>query len=356
MNIGMISRYLPSEAKGGVGYQVHYLANHLSKLGIKVKIYSMCEKPKDALYDVEKIKMGRLASNKLLRTYSFAYKVRKIDFDNYDLLHTHGDDYLLKKQKAPILRTFYGSAKQEAKNSTSFGRFLRQATLYPLEFISGRKSDKNVAISDNTINDLPFIKKTIPCGVDLDRFSNGKETSLKEENPTILFVGTIGGRKRGELLLSNFKDIKKEIPNAKLWLVADKDVQGEGIISFGRVSTEKLIELYQRAWIFCLPSSYEGFGVPYIEALCSGTAVVATKNPGAIEILEKTNSGIISDDDEISKNIVSLITKKSLRYSLITNGLVSVNKYSWDIVTEQYIQEYKKLLKGDVYEKKEALR
>ncbi len=64
-------------------------------------------------------------------------------------------------------------------------------------------------------------------------------------------------------------------------------MRGEGIVNLGKkVPFEKLCELYQRAWILCLPSTYEGFGVPYIEAMASGTVAVASPNPGAKEILD----------------------------------------------------------------------
>ena len=58
---------------------------------------------------------------------------------------------------------------------------------------------------------------------------------------------------------------------------------------------ERLIELYQQAWLFCLPSSYEGFGVPYIEAMSCGTPVVATPNAGAREVLEEMAGGTLPE-------------------------------------------------------------
>ena len=44
----------------------------------------------------------------------------------------------------------------------------------------------------------------------------------------------------------------------------------------GQVSDAELVDLYRSSWLFCLPSSYEGFGIPYAEAMANGCPVVAT--------------------------------------------------------------------------------
>ncbi len=55
----------------------------------------------------------------------------------------------------------------------------------------------------------------------------------------------------------------------------------EGVTVLGRLSDDELADEYGRAWVFCLPSSYEGFGIPYAEAMTAGLPVVATPNVGA---------------------------------------------------------------------------
>ena len=51
------------------------------------------------------------------------------------------------------------------------------------------------------------------------------------------------------------------------------------------VSDTELAALYCRAWVYVSPSTYEGFGLPYAEALACGTPVVATPNDGSHEML-----------------------------------------------------------------------
>src|SRR5437867_13398729 len=90
MKIAMISLYLPSGSKIGSGYQAHYMANALVRRGHSVTMFSPCERAEDALYDLEHVNPGRY-----LRTFGFAWKLRKIDFSVYEVLHAHGDDYWL---------------------------------------------------------------------------------------------------------------------------------------------------------------------------------------------------------------------------------------------------------------------
>ncbi|PGV53351.1 glycosyltransferase family 4 protein [Bacillus sp. AFS037270] len=343
MKIAIISRYLPSGSKGGVGYQVHYLSNHLVKTGHDVTVYSMFEKPVDALYDVVKVSINK-PKQKLLKVFAFAVELNKQDFSQYDIIHSHGDEYLLWGKKKPIIRTFHGSAIAEAIHSKNLKGFIRQMILYPFEFLSLIRSDYSVGVSLNTKKCIPLINEVIPNGVDIHSFE--KNNVKKSSEPSILFVGTIEGRKRGKLLVKCFNEIiKPAFPDAKLWLVSDQPVQGEGVVNYGRVDTNTLIDLYSSSWIFCLPSSYEGFGVPYIEAMAASSAVVATPNMGAKEILKNGELGIIAREHRLGEEIIQLLGGMEKRNEFINKGRNEVQKYSWDCVSSSYLKLYKNLVK-----------
>jgi len=168
----------------------------------------------------------------------------------------------------------------------------------------------------------------------------------KSPAPSILLVGTLHGRKRGDLLRRAFHEqIRPAIPNAELWGVCDapddaRDPEESGEHWFGRVPLEQLRDLYRRAWVFCLPSSYEGFGVPYIEAMASGTAVVSTPNVGAIEVTRNGKDGLLCKDDELGQSLIKVLQDDSLRSSLRTAGLKRVQHFSWERVCAQYIALY----------------
>src|SRR5205814_1213559 len=123
-------------------------------------------------------------------------------------------------------------------------------------------------------------------------------TQAKSVQPSILFVGhRLNDRKRASLLLSTFQGaVRARLPQAELWMVLDDKITAPGVQSFSSLPLEHLADLYRQAWVFCLPSSYEGFGRPYVEAMASGTPVVATRNPGALEVLEGGRFGIVATD------------------------------------------------------------
>jgi len=345
VSIAMVVNFLPDKGKhGGVSYQVHSLANRLSK-DFNVTVFAMNQTTLSHRYTNIEVRFPCfLGENRYFTIILFPLFVRFQRLNRFDIVHTHGDDFLFFFLRKPIIRTFYGSALGELKSSFSFKRKAHQFFRYFSEYLSGFHAKINVAISQSTKKYLPFINRIIPCGVDLGKFKPGKE---KSRNPSILFVGTIKGRKRGWFLVKLFnEEIKPKVPDAELWIVSSEEVHGDGIKWFGHIPEEKLIELYQKAWVFCLPSRYEGFGVPYIEAMACGTAVVSSSNLGAKEVLENGKYGIISGDKNVAKAIIYLLEDQETRDNYVHKGLKRAQEFSWDNVIKEYGKLYSAVLKG----------
>jgi glycosyltransferase involved in cell wall biosynthesis len=66
----------------------------------------------------------------------------------------------------------------------------------------------------------------------------------------------------------------------------------------GRVASEELVALYRRASVVVVPSRYEGFGLPAVEAMACGTPVVASRAGALPEILELTGGGLSAERDD----------------------------------------------------------
>jgi glycosyltransferase involved in cell wall biosynthesis len=349
LNIAIISKYLPSGSKMGPGYQVHYMANEFVKRGHTVTIFSQYRKPEDAIYKV--IVMPLKGA---FKTFKFMWQVARQDYSEFDVIHAHTGDALLfmSKNKPPHIRTFHGSSLAEAMHAKKPKEVIRKLLLSVSEYISCIIADKLVAVSENTKKFIPFIKDVIYNGVDVSMFKPGRQKSL---NPSILFVGTLDWRKRGKMLVDIFKnDIKPKIPTAELWLVTNDKINENGVKCFGRIRTEELVQLYQKAWVFCLPSTYEGFGIPYIEAMACGTPVVASANLGAKEVLGNGKYGVISADSDLANSLIKLLMDEETRSASRDRGAERAKEFTFDIICKKYEELYANLIRCNkkCYEKK----
>lgn len=333
MKIAVISYYLPPNDRIGSGVQTHYLANAYARAGHNVTMLSPYGSADvDALYTPVKIPCG--TKN---RTLQFALNLRKFDFSEYDLVHAGMDDWALIGVKKPFhIRTFHGSCFAEALVAGDFKSFVRMSWLGMTEWLSCAVANKTVAVSQNTLKFIPFCHDVIWNGIDKSIFF---PSTTKSDLPTIMFVGTLDSRKRGRLLLEVFQnEVQKKFPEAQLWIVRETiDPNISGVKIFGSVTNEHLADLYRKAWVFCLPSSYEGFGVPYIEAMASGTAVVSSPNLGALEVTENGKYGRVVVDSELGSCICELLSSDDTRMRQAALGLQRTQNLDWDFLINEYI-------------------
>jgi glycosyltransferase involved in cell wall biosynthesis len=218
-----------------------------------------------------------------------------------------------------------------------------QLLFYFFEWVSCFHKSLKAGISRSTQAALPLVKEVIPCGVPLDRY---RPSDKKTEKPSILFVGDLNSRKRGKYLLKIFNnDILKEHPECILSVVGPQPCDGTNVKYLGNLSEEELITEYQKAWVYCMASSYEGFGVPVIEAMACGTAVAAVSNPGIKEIIRHDYNGLLLDDAELSKGISRVLSDSNLRKTFENNGLSTVEKkFNINTTATEYERLYHLLL------------
>jgi glycosyltransferase involved in cell wall biosynthesis len=160
-----------------------------------------------------------------------------------------------------------------------------------------------------------------------------------------MFVGTWAGRKRGALLHRLFtQEIRREIPDAELWMVSDHCQSADGVKWIKTPSDAELSERLSQAWCFCLPSSYEGFGIPYLEAMAHGVPVVASPNPGARALLEEGRSGVLAEDHELGLRLLEVLRDSDRRVALAAEGRRRAAEYSWDRSIERHERAYERAI------------
>lgn len=163
----------------------------------------------------------------------------------------------------------------------------------------------------------------------------------------ILFVGTLQPRKNIVRLIEAFSRVSRSslIPNTlsliiigkKGWLYeeilyAPKKFNVENRVKFlDFVPDEDLPSFYKNAVCFVLPSLYEGFGLPILEAMKYGCPVV-TSNISSLP--EAGGDAALYIDplsvEDIKKNLESIIQNSELRQKLIKKGYEQVKKFSWE--------------------------
>ena len=173
----------------------------------------------------------------------------------------------------------------------------------------------------------------------------------------LLFVGSIEPRKNLLNLLKAYHllshEIKKNCPlvlvGFKGWenreIMQEIEKEKEYIHYLGYLSNEELAHVYGLATLFIYPSLYEGFGIPPLEAMACGTAVIASN---AASIPEVCGDAAMYIDpnvyEDISEKITSLLTNTSKRDTLVKKGLLHSKRFTWDKAAGEHIKVFEKVL------------
>lgn len=121
--------------------------------------------------------------------------------------------------------------------------------------------------------------------------------------------------------------------------------QSKKIIRVGFVPTEDLINLYNLASVFVMPSLYEGFGLPILEAMICGCPVI-TSREGSLG--EGAGEGAYYVDayntKSIRQGIDEVVSKKNLQEDLRKKGFTQVKNFSWEKTAGETIKVYEKVV------------
>jgi glycosyltransferase involved in cell wall biosynthesis len=134
--------------------------------------------------------------------------------------------------------------------------------------------------------------RVVPFGIDTSRFM----VRPMATRPTILFIGRLERRKGIYELFEAFEAVRREIPEACLRVVgAGEELDalrdraaaiGRSVEVLGAVPNTEVGDLLAEAWLLCLPSYGEPFGMTVLEAMASGRAVVATDRGGPRHLVD----------------------------------------------------------------------
>lgn len=351
LRVAVVSYRLPleGERRGGVDRVAHDLAHGLALRGHEVAVWTYDRKPAAAAYRVRPLPWGLLFHSwlgmRLIGGYLGNVLALLPRYGDVDAIVAMGDSLLLPLRGIPVVRTVHGSALGEALSASSPWRIAMQLGVYAQELLTAMLHGGCVAVSEGTRRHNPFVRRTIPNGVDLSSFS--PNPSARTPAPSLLFVGTLDGRKRGALLLQWFQEvIRPRVPEATLTIVGPQGPPVEGVEYRTGVSQAELAREYRRAWVYASPSAYEGFGLPYVEAMASGTPVVATPNPGSREVLADGEYGLLPQDESFAQVLVELLGDAERRRAMAARGLERASHYSLESMVDAYEALLRELTSG----------
>jgi len=198
-----------------------------------------------------------------------------------------------------------------------------------------------LTVSNSTKNDLEQLGfrnvSIFPEGINFKPLEIAPE---KEKEPTLIFVGRLKSSKKPLDAIQAYKQVKKKIPNVKLWVVGSgymkntlQEFADEGVTFWGHLQLEKKNELMRRAHLILVPGIREGWGLVVTEANGFGTPAVAYNVHGLRDSTIDNYNGILCKGNtpaNMAENVIKLLADRDLYNNLQTNALVWARKFSWE--------------------------
>jgi glycosyltransferase involved in cell wall biosynthesis len=215
-----------------------------------------------------------------------------------------------------------------------------------------------ICISENTKQDLLNLYSIPERKVSVIHLASGIDATLSHghdpvpTNPYFLYVGMRAGYKNFDRLLRAFANAFGSSTEITLCVVGSQFSPNEQeliaqlnlrnrIEFYGEVSDTQLAKLYRCSVGFVYPSLYEGFGIPLLEAMSCGTAVIASNCSSIPEVVG--DAGVCFDPtsvDEMSAALLLLANNPTYRERLVEKGQNRARMFSWEKTVEQTLNVY----------------
>lgn len=369
MRIGIDAR-LYSSSFTGIGRYVHELIEHLLKIDRKNQYVLFFNNPR-----FEEFSSPCKNAEKILAAsphYSSAEQLhfwRVLNRSSLDLMHfTHFNAPILYRR--PSIVTIHDltlSLYPGKKMTGSLPRLAYHATIRSVV----KRAKRVIAVSENTKHDLARLLRADPEkirviyeGVNpqfhqiedrglINRFC--EKTGLVK--PYILYTGVWRSHKNLVNLIRAFGILKNKYKFGG-WLVitgkedpwypevkqAVRDEKLGGAVRFtGLIPDEDLVLLYNGALLYILPSLYEGFGLPALEAFACGVPVCAARSSSLPEICGEGNAVFFDphSTEDMAEKIASVYNNEARMAELRERGLARVKDFSWKRMAEETLKVYR---------------
>jgi glycosyltransferase involved in cell wall biosynthesis len=250
----------------------------------------------------------------------------------------------LKKQSSiPIIALVHHLRLSEAPSPGKLSQWIEGQYLQSVDsfLVNSATTERSLA---PWIEDDRLVQVAQPGGDRLDTINDPAEIRKRaaQAGPLrVLFVGSLTIRKQAHLILEAINLLPKGLinatfagdTNADAEYVKQLDAQvkeldiSEYVRFIGHVENQRLIKELENAHVFVLPSSYEGFGIAFLEAMAFGLPAIGINTGGAADIIEHEFNGFLlnkSESKELAKWLSLLANDRKL---LATMGKAAYSSF-----------------------------
>lgn len=371
MKIAQVSPYDYPYA-GGVQEHIRHLSEHFQAQGHQVRILAASSADEDELQDnIVKVSDTIVPipfSGSIVRisiSPRVYWRIKRIlEEGQFDIIHLHEPIVpllplvVLRHAKAVTVGTFH--AYRDSHAAYEWGKPAIQPFIDRLD----GKIVVSEAARSNVARHFPGEYVVIPNGVEVELFADDQIDPIAEFNDgraNVLFVGRLEKRKGFKYLLQAFRFVKAAVPDARLLVVGKYDEEDlepfvwyvkhhelEDVHFLGYVEGEELPHYYRTADVCCVPSTgFESFGIVLLEAMASGTPIVATSIEGYRSVLTDGNEGRLvppGDVDELASATIALLNDPDLRRRMGRAGQATAQQYQWETISRRILEYYETLL------------
>jgi len=351
------------DVPGGVQAHVRDLADSLLALGHEVSVLSPVDEPDRADLPSYVVPAGRAVpvpyngsvARLVFGPLSLARTRRWLREGGFDVLHVHEPTVPSVSMMAcfaasgPIVATFH-TATARSRALQVFGTALQPA----LEKVIGR-----IAVSPAArrvvVEHLGGDAVLIPNGVDVARFTGAQPLPGRDDRPTVVFLGRIDEQRKGlAVLLEALPELVSLVPDVRLLVAGPGDVDEvreavppslrARVELLGLVSEQDKPRVFASGDVYCAPNTHgESFGIVLVEAMATGTPVVASDLEAFRRVLEDGRAGVlvpVRDPGALAAGLGALLQDPERRARLAQAGRAAVRTYDWSTVTRQVVEVY----------------